>query len=410
MKHDNQTTWVRRGMLSAAAVVGLSLMVGCQIGPKLPDHIRAIWVPRFDYLTEGDVVRIIDNSKRLGMNTVLFQVRGNGTVFYPSKIEPWAEQFNFQDPGFDPLAVAIREAHQRDMRLEAYVNVMPAWRGPGEPADPGQLYHTHPEWFWYDRDGNRQPMHHQVGEHERDWYVSVNPCLPEVREYLVSVFREIAANYDIDGLHLDYIRFPNEPVVPGEVIPDYPRDARTLRLYRQATGNAPDDDPEAWTEWRVEQVTQLVRDIRAMLREERPGAALTAAVGADPERSKTAHFRDSRRWVNEGLLDIAYPMNYTADLAQFQEGMKNWADAPESVAVVQGIGVWRLDADALVEHIQAAEAPAGHFCLFDYGSFFETAEDPPEGPSPETQRQRAERRAAVMEYLADNGGRAHPAR
>lgn len=400
MTHNSRTTWVRRGLLSATAVMGLSLMVGCQTGPKLPDHVRAIWVTRFDYLTEGDVARIIDNSKRLGMNTVLFQVRGNGTVFYPSEIEPWAEQFDFQDPGFDPLAVAIREAHQRDMRLEAYVNVMPAWRGPGEPADPNQLYHTHPEWFWYDQDGNRQPMHHQVGEHERDWYVSVNPCLPDVRDYLVSVFREIAANYDIDGLHLDYVRFPNEPVVSGEVIPDYPRDARTLQLYRQATGKAPDDDPDAWTEWRAEQVTQLVRDIRSMLREERPGAALTAAVGADPARSKTAHFRDSRRWVKEGLLDVAYPMNYTADLAQFKERMQNWADVPESVTVVQGIGVWRLDADALVAHIEAAEAPAGHFCLFAYSSFYETAEDPPGGPSPDAQRQRVERRAAVRKCLA----------
>ena len=121
MKHDNSTAWVRRGMLSAAAAVSLAMLAGCQTGPKLPDHVRGIWVTRFDYLTKGDVVGIIDNCKRLGMNTVLFQVRGNGTVFYPSQIEPWAEQFDFQDPGFDPLAVAIQEAHQRDMRLEELI-------------------------------------------------------------------------------------------------------------------------------------------------------------------------------------------------------------------------------------------------------------------------------------------------
>jgi uncharacterized lipoprotein YddW (UPF0748 family) len=63
--------------------------------------IRGIWVTRMDYKTAEDVTAIMENCRQAGFNQVVFQVRGNGTVFYPSKIEPWAEQFDFRSPGFD---------------------------------------------------------------------------------------------------------------------------------------------------------------------------------------------------------------------------------------------------------------------------------------------------------------------
>ena len=135
--------------------------------------------------------------------------------FYPSKIEPWAEQFDYQDPGYDPLATALREAHARDMELHAWMNIMPAWRGTKPPTCPDQIYNTHPEWFWYDQHGNRQALSR--------FYVSLNPCLPEVREYLVRVLEEVVANYPIDGIHMDYIRFPSEPpATPRGSGIDYP--------------------------------------------------------------------------------------------------------------------------------------------------------------------------------------------
>ena len=219
-----------RALLLPALAVVLAATAGCQQSRMITGGVRAIWVTRGDFRTADDVTRIMEDCSRGGFNTVIFQVRGNGTVFYPSKIEPWAEQFNFTSPGFDPLGQAIQEAHRRGMELHAWVNVMPAWRGTKPPASPEQLYNKHPEWFWYDQHGKRQPLN--------PFYVSLNPCLPEVREYLVDVFHEIVANYPIDGLHLDYIRFPNDNAPRGV---DYPHDPRTLALYREATGRAPAD-------------------------------------------------------------------------------------------------------------------------------------------------------------------------
>ena len=299
-----------RTLTSLLLLVGSLLLVGCQPGLRrggsaggFPprDSIRAIWVTRWDYKTPADIARIMDNCRQTGFNTVLFQVRGHGTACYRSRIEPWADELGGRDPGFDPLAVACREAHRRGLGLHAWVNVMPGWRGKRPPKDPRQLYHAHPDWFWRDAAGRRQPP---------GWYVSVNPCYPEVRRYLVAVMQEIATRYPVDGLHLDYIRFPNEwnsSYPQGAKVPDYPRDPRTLALFRQATGRTPEQAPAAWDDWRTAQVTQLLREIRTMQRRTRPRIALSAAVGADPALARRTHFQDARRWMAERLVDAVFP-------------------------------------------------------------------------------------------------------
>lgn len=346
----------------------LALLAGC-VGPRGREPIHAIWVTRSDYKTAEDVTDIMDRCADAGINTVFFQVRGNGTAFYKSSYEPWAEQFGFQDPGFDPLAVACRSAHARRLVLHAWVNVLPAWRGTEPPAHPEQLYHTHPEWFWYDQHGQRQAL--------SSFYVSLNPCLPEVRAYLVEVFREILANYDVDGLHLDYIRFPNEPpATPRGSDIDYPYDARTLALYRADTGLAPGDDRARWDRWRTDQVTTLVCQIHEMLQRTRPAAQLSASVGS-VRANALRHFQDARRWMELGCIDVLCLMNYTDDPAQFAERIDPWlADRPD-VPIVPGLWFGRhrgkspQDATAaVIEQVRIAVQKTGNYCLFSYASLF----------------------------------------
>jgi uncharacterized lipoprotein YddW (UPF0748 family) len=378
---------------------------GCRTGPAVTGPLRAIWVTRFDYKTPEDVEGIIANCDEAGFDTVLFQVRGNGTVFYPSEIEPWAEQFDFTDPGFDPLALALEEAHRRDMQLHAWVNVMPAWRGPSEPAIQQQLYHARPEWFWYDRDGNRQPLVHQVDDRTRAWYVSLNPCLPEVRDYLVSVFRELVENYDIDGLHMDYIRFPNERVVRGEQIPDYPHDARTLQLYREETGLDPDEDQQAWNEWRSKQVTALVGQVHQMMRRTRPEAVLSAAVGSVPQRALT-HFQHTKQWIQKGIIDTVFLMNYTGDPETFRQRLEAWSSDIDRVRIVPGLWLDRKleaqDSAAVArEEIEAARQATGSFCVFAYSLLFDSVNAEPGLASESMNATRAVRREALIPFLQE---------
>jgi uncharacterized lipoprotein YddW (UPF0748 family) len=336
--------------------------------PPPPPPVRALWITRFDYRSAEDVERVVRDAAGAGFDTLLFQVRGNATAFYRSGIEPWAAELGGQDPGFDPLELACAEAHRLGVALHAWVNVMPAWWGSTPPEHPGQLYNARPEWMWYDQWGVRQ------GLVER-FYVSVNPCLPDVRAYLVALFRDLAARYPIDGLHLDYVRFPNEPpVVPAGSGIDYPRDAATLALFAAATGATPESDPEAWDRWRAAQVSLLVKEIRDMLRATRPEAVLSAAVGPVPERA-LEHFQDGLDWARAGLVDLVFPMNYTGTLAVFEQRLAPWIAPGVKSRVVVGL---RLDSGERVEHVaqveRALESCDG-FAVFAYSLLFESPDD-----------------------------------
>lgn len=356
------------------SVVVLGLLSGCRTGPRFDGPVRAVWVVRTDYGNPEDVKQVMANCADAGFNNVIFQVRGNGTVYYPSKIEPWSEEYDYQSPGFDPLAVACREAHARNLKIHAWVNVMPAWKGETPPKCPDQLYNKHPEWFWYDQHGQRQPLN--------SFYVSLNPCLPEVRTYLVEVFRELLANYPLDGLHMDYIRFPNEPpAIPRGSDIDYPRDKRTLELYRRDSWlwPNPDDNKANWDRWRTRQVTKLVAQIRDMIRETRPQAVYSASVGSSRKQSLD-HFRDELHWVRWGLIDAAFPMNYKPDVQKFDQGLEMWMPYRGQVDVVPGLwfdGKLPTEQGISVVRQQIASAvdKTGNFCLFSYTSLF----DPPAG-------------------------------
>jgi len=374
-RHRAPRPWRVAVILFALAAVG-----GCQAPRTEP--IRAVWVTRWDYRTAEDVKQIVADCDSLGLNAIVFQVRGNGTVFYPSRIEPWAEEFGYTDPGFDPLAVAIEEAHQRGMELHAWLNVMPAWRGKRPPEDPRQLVHTHPEWLLVDQQGRRQPL---TGH-----YVILNPCLPEVRAYLTDVSREICANYEVDGLHMDYIRFVTHGSEAGA---DYPHDEKTLTLFKEATGQTPASDPEAWDDWRRDAVTQLVADIRDMMRQVRPDAELSASVFGNREMVKARLFQDGAKWLAEDLIDIAFPMVYTASRDDFIRWTEDYRAHSNGKPIVPGIGLHKHDDDdTSIEQIELAHAWGDGFCFFSYGAFFPRARDGQGTPSPRLERANERRR------------------
>jgi uncharacterized lipoprotein YddW (UPF0748 family) len=326
--------------------------------------IRAIWVTRWDYKSASDIARVMDNCKNAGFNTVLFQVRGAGTVAYRSKIEPWAEEFGGHDPGFDPLSVACKEANRRGLSLHAWVNVIPGYRGKEPPRDPRQLYNAHPDWFLRDAYGHRQPL---------GWYDSLNPCYPEVRRYLTTLMYEIVSRYPVDGLHLDYARFPTEYVdsYGSQPVPDYPRDPRTLALFRKAAGKSPEQAPAAWDAWRTDCMTQVVRDIRGMMLKEKPKAALTAAVGPMPDEHRRKYFQDAQRWTRDGLVDAVYPMNYESDLRVYTNRLAAWTSMRPGVPVVTGVMFDKRNAGTVLAQVHEATRRGTHFAAFAYNSLFE---------------------------------------
>ena len=306
------------------------LQVGCTRQIQVPIR-KALWITRWDYLTESQVRTCIGNAAQAGFDTVLFQVRGNGTVFYRSSLEPWCEEFDHQDPGFDPLAVACQEANRLGISIHAWINAVPGWRGDQPPPEtsPPQHWHARPDWFLHDADGQRQPL-------QPNYYVALNPCLPEVRLHVANICSELIENYSIDGIHLDYIRF-----LETGLETDYPRDSRSLQLFSQQSGFAdPDSAPEAWEKWRRDQVTELVREIRKAVRQADRNALLTAAVYRTPQIAYDRVRQDWPRWLRLGLIDAVFPMQYDRETDRFERRVAECVREASGYPVLMGLGTY----------------------------------------------------------------------
>ncbi|NIN66992.1 MAG: family 10 glycosylhydrolase, partial [Anaerolineae bacterium] len=106
----------------------LALFNQAQEPPTPMVEARALWVPRWSYSSETDVKNIVNKAAQANFNILFFQVRGQADAYYLSQYEPWADRLSGalgQDPGWDPLATAIDEAHAAGLQLHAYVNVYP---------------------------------------------------------------------------------------------------------------------------------------------------------------------------------------------------------------------------------------------------------------------------------------------
>jgi len=356
--------------LSANLIGALLIIVVCSLqaaaAVAAESEARAVWVTRWDYKTKDDVVEIIKNADSCNFNMVLFQVRGNGNAFYQSDYEAWAEELGGKNPGFDPLAVAIEEAHKRGIELHAYVNVYPAWKGTELPKAPTQIFNLHPEWICMGRSGRR------IGLNEH--YVYLSPGIPEAKDHIYNVFMDIVSRYPIDGLHLDYVRYPERDL--NGFVDDYSYDAISLKRFRDRYLKSPDEAPQEWANWRREQVTDLVRRVFFGMKRIRPGTKLSASVWGNYQDGYDDYFQESQEWLKEGTIDFVTPMIYTTDTVKFVHDAKNYRENIHGRHAFPGIGCYRFKTpEETIERMKLCrELGFRGMAIFSYVSMFPSAQ------------------------------------
>lgn len=359
-------------------------------------EVRALWVTRWDYRSPADVRRVLDECASLGVTDVMWQVRGQFDAMYRSEIEPWARDLftddpSKRDPGFDPLEQAVAVAHARGLRLHAWVNVYPMWKGKTPPSDPRHALNASPAWRLHDRAGKPQPFN--------DHYVVANPTDPAVKDRIVAVCRDIVSRYEVNGLHLDYVRFVSDTLEKEAL---YPGDAATLGRFTAARpGGDVESAPgrEAFRAWIRDEITALVRRLRDEAVSARPGVVLTAAVWRRPDLGRDTYLQDGAAWLRDGLLDRAFPMIYTADNARYESDLNSWLDAAPGRPITPGIGIYTHDKRETVGEQVARGAAADGWAIFGYSSMFESV-DPQQDHAPAAVAARAMRREAVAALLA----------
>jgi uncharacterized lipoprotein YddW (UPF0748 family) len=297
-------------------------------------ELRCAWVTRWAFKSPGDISTTFEKLRAAGINTVFFQVRGACTVLYPSEIEPWSgvlEGKLGEDPGWDPLDTAVSEAHKRGLDIHAWINVFPAWpvsespRGPRE-TEPRHVVLEHPEWLARNRRGEIMPIDKSEAKHS---YAFLSPSVPAVRAHIIRVVEEIVSNYEVDGLHLDYVRFPDST---------YSYDEVSTSAYKSYAPYAPHGMTYAL--WRTIQLTDFIREIKKTVTEARPHAILSATMRRDAIESMEYFLQDGIEWIRQGYVDLLVPMIYTTSMDAFEKSVREYSLLVGEDKVVAGMGAY----------------------------------------------------------------------
>lgn len=355
--------------------LGFVAIVGClALAHNASALTRGIWVTRFDYKCAADVASIMENAHYLGVKQVYFQVRGNATVCYPSKIEPWAWELTGNspqtigvDPGWDPLATALAEAKKQGLELHAWMNVFPGWRGV-EPAPAGtrQPWVTHRSWFMIDHRG-------ELLRPTATFYSFLSPGSSPVRSYLSSVFGELARNYpNLDGIHLDYVRYPARNEVGN--FRDFSYDEESVRAYQAKYKRKPNYDQPEWGEFKCEQVNASILAIRKAIRAVSPSIRLSATCSDHINEATSEKGQDPASWLKNGLVDFVVAMAYqrsTGDLVSRLEKWNRAFDGQWMDRMIVGLNVDFNNEKEVVRQMQFLQGQNYEgSALFAYSSLF----------------------------------------
>lgn len=279
--------------------------------PVLQREMRGMWIatvanidwPSGKTLTadqqRAEMMDIMSRAVTAGINTIVLQVRPAGDALYQSSIEPWGVMLTGtqgQDPGYDPLAFAIEQAHARGLELHAWVNPFRA----GNTADTLKL--AAPHLF-----KTRRDLIRVYGSN-----IWMDPGEPDVQDHTMRVITDIVRRYDIDGIHLDDYFYPYIENDNGGNPIAFPDDA----TYSKYSTGLPRDD---WRRANIDRfVERLYRDVHAIKPTIKVGISPFGIwrpgfpAGVQGLDAFATIYADSRKWLQQGWVDYLAPQLYWA--------------------------------------------------------------------------------------------------
>ncbi|MGK7915137.1 MAG: glycoside hydrolase family 10 protein [Prochloraceae cyanobacterium] len=337
-------------------------------------EIRAIWLDRGTIVkakSESDLAKIFDRLAAAGINTVFFETVNASYTIYPSKIAP--EQ-NPLVKGWDPLKSAVKLAHARGMELHAWVWIFAAANQAHntilqQPTNYlGPVLSAHPDWAMSDRQGRIF--------HPKSNKAFFDPANPQVKRYLLALLEEIATRYRVDGIQLDYIRYPFQK-------PRYNQTYGYSKVSRQLFKQKTSVDPITmdfrhplwfeWTEFRIQQIDNFVTSAYQLLKSKRPNLIVSAAVFSYPQRYRISRLQQNwEEWAHQGLIDMIVPMTYsgnTSELEQMTEYLFS-KYLKGGTLLLPSIRLLNLPDMLVVDKVQLLrDLPSGGYALFAVENF-----------------------------------------
>lgn len=296
------------------------------IPPIVPREFRGVWVSSTDggdwpsrkglsaEQQQQELIKLLDRARAIGLNAIVFHVRLSGDALYSTPLAPWSAKLTGTqgvDPGYDPLAFVVREAHARGLQVHAWFNPFRASLDGGIRAAPTHV--TRANRGWVVRYGSQL------------W---IDPGLPEARESVIATIVDVVQRYDVDGVHLDDYFYPyretrtfsrrvgrrhHRHTVYYTRELDFP-DAKSWHRYGTRAG---------WTErdaWRRHNMDDFVATLYRRVHETKPWVLVGLSpfgiwrpgtpAGVNGLDAYREIYADSRKWLREGWVDYLAPQLY----------------------------------------------------------------------------------------------------
>ncbi|NEQ75863.1 MAG: family 10 glycosylhydrolase [Okeania sp. SIO2C9] len=339
-------------------------------GERAGAEIRAVWLDRGTIVrarSERGLAMVFDRLAAAGINTVFFETLNAGYTIYPSNVAPRQNPLTIS---WDPLESAVKLARERNMEIHAWIWTFATGnkahnRALGQPDSYlGPVISAHPDWVMTDKRGRKR--------HPSDGKVYIDPANPYVRQYLLRIIDEIASRYQVDGIQLDYIRYPFQN--PGRNF-SYGYSTTSRQQFQRLHGVDPmkissrdRQNMWKWTEFKINQVNSFVAETSRFLKQKYPRMILSAAVFPFPRHERFDKIQqDWDTWVLRGDIDLLTPMTYALDTNRFQQITQPLTSTRVlgSTLITPAVKLLNLPEIVAVDQIQASrDLPTGGYIIF----------------------------------------------
>lgn len=347
------------------------LLIGlAQLGASAQE-LRGLWVVCDGLTSPAKIRNAIDLARSHHFNALFVQIRSRGDAYYQSDLEPRAEALVEQPADFDPLAEAIRQGHAAGLQVHAWLATCLVWSKGRRPFAVNHVINQHLEWLARDAQGNFRMTDGPECEG-----AFLTPANLAARQHIHDVFLDVARRYDIDGIHFDYVRYPNKNYdysdaaitrFRQEMLSSMTPAQRAYldkrsRTSRTAYAHA---FPEQWQAFRRRQVTDMVASISHDIKAIKPWVIMSAAVFADSSDALNGRGQDWKTWLRRGYLDAVCPMAYGSSTAKVAAQIRDAV----SVACASGrhayigLGAWHIPASSTIAKINVARQLGAQGCV-----------------------------------------------
>ena len=354
-----------------ATFVALLFFVNIDLSASI-FNVRALWIVRDHITSKESIDDILNFAENNNYNHLFVQVRGRGDAYYNSKLVPRTHLLKNTD--FDPLEYILKKSKRTSIKIHAWLNVYYLWSSSQKPSQDQHILLNHPEWI-----DTKLPDQMDIGKvlsamakdrkvNGEGFYLA--PTHPEVDAHLQNIITELLQNYNLDGIHFDYIRYHNL---------GWGMNPTGLKFFLNYSIGMPGLPPlevkekPSFSQYKRSAITKFLNKASTRIKAYQPKCVISAAVKPNLFNARDTFGQEWDVWLANGYIDWAVPMNYSNENKTFEKNLKIIKDNIPSKylnRIVMGIGAYNQNPRFAGQKIyRSGKYDFGGISIFSYTVF-----------------------------------------